>query len=112
MGFYHSGAHIVMERSKRVWSDTHKIWPGMDQMISDYDKLEKMLRDTRNILACIAWQQDDKTLTVPVAALQELPPGCELEVSYDRVHENYNFTVILAGGIPAGNQVGEDVGSA
>lgn len=94
-----------MERSKRVDVPSRRVWPGMDQMISDYDKLEKMLRDTRTILACIAWQQPDKVLSVPVSALQEMPAGCELEVSFDRVHDNYNFAVILADGIPAGNQL-------
>jgi hypothetical protein len=86
-----------MERSKRVWSDTHKrkVWPGMDQMIADFDALEKNLKDLRTVLAVIAYNQDDHLLTVPVNALQGLPKGSELEVSFDRELSQYNFKLIL-----------------
>ncbi len=81
--------------AKRIDAPSRKIWPGMDQMISDYEQLEKNLRDLRNVLAVIAYQQEDNILTVPVSALALLPAGCELEVSYDHAHENYNFRCIV-----------------
>lgn len=74
------------------------VWPGMDQMISDYNTLERNLRELRTILTCIALQQDDKKLEVPFSAIAEIPAGTELEVSIDRVHENYTFSVILPEG--------------
>jgi hypothetical protein len=85
-----------MERSERKLIDTpkRKFWPGMDQMISDYDTLERSLRDLRNVLAVIAWQQEDKTLSVPFTALEAMPAGVALEVSIDRVCGNYNFRAI------------------
>jgi hypothetical protein len=70
------------------------VWPHMKDMVSDYDKLQKSLTDLRNILAVIAYQQEDKTLTVPVSALEAMPKGCELEVSFDSVHGNYNFKCV------------------
>lgn len=79
----------------------------MEQMITDYESLEKSIRDMRNILAVIAYQQDDHILTVPVSALRALPAGCELEVSYDAAHENYNFKVILAVETPAATLVND-----
>lgn len=81
-------------RSVRIDVPSRKVWPGMTQMISDYEALEKSIRDMRNVLAVIAYQQDDHILTVPVSALRALPAGCELEVSYDAAHENYNFRCI------------------
>lgn len=77
----------------------------MEQMITDYESLEKSIRDMRNVLAVIAYQQDDHILTVPVSALRALPSGCELEVSYDAAHEQYNFKVILADEKPTDNAV-------
>jgi hypothetical protein len=73
----------------------------MDKMISDYDTLEKSLRDLRNILAVIAYQQEDKILTVPVSALEEMPKGCTLEVSFDSAHGNYNFKCVLPSDLTA-----------
>ena len=81
--------------SKRIEAPSRRVWPGMDQMISDYDTLEKSLRDLRNVLAVIAYQQEDKILTVPVSALEDLPKGCQLEVSFDAAHSNYNFKCII-----------------
>lgn len=83
-----------MDRTKKINVPSRKVWPGMDQMISDYTALEQSIRGMRNVLAVIAYQQDDHILTVPVSALRELPNGCELEVSYDSAHEQYNFKCI------------------
>jgi hypothetical protein len=104
-----------MDRSERkvIDSPKRKVWPGMDQMISDYDSLEKSLRDLRTVLAVIAWQQDDRTLSVPFVALVDLPAGVELEVSVDRTHGNYVFKAIppesLAGGDVGGVKPAGDV---
>jgi len=93
-----------MERSKRtVDVPSRKVWPGMDQMISDYESLEKSIRDMRNVLAVIAYQQEDHILSVPVSALQALPKGSELEVSFDKDFGQYNFRVIM----PNANQGSE-----
>jgi hypothetical protein len=70
----------------------------MERMISDYDTLEKNLRDLRTVLTCIALQQEDLTLSVPFTALEAIKPGTELEVSVDRVHGNFVFRAIIANG--------------
>jgi SAM-dependent MidA family methyltransferase len=67
----------------------------MERMISDYDTLERNLRDLRAVLTCIALQQDDLTLSVPFTALESVPKGTELEVSVDKVHGNFVFKAIL-----------------
>jgi SAM-dependent MidA family methyltransferase len=67
----------------------------MERMISDYDTLERHLRDMRTVLTCIALQQEDLTLSVPFTALEEVPKGTELEVSVDRLHKNFVFKAIL-----------------
>jgi hypothetical protein len=84
------------------------VWPGMDQMITDYNTLERNLRDMRTVIACICLQQDDKTFSVPFDELKKVPNDAELEVSVDRVHGNYVFTLVGADGIrldvPDGNK--------
>jgi len=67
----------------------------MERMISDYDTLEKNLRDLRTVLTCIALQQEDLTLSVPFIALEAIKKGTELEVSVDRLHGNFVFKAIL-----------------
>jgi hypothetical protein len=89
--------------ARRIDVPSRKVWPGMEQMISDYESLEKSIRDMRNVLAVIAYQQEDHILSVPVSALQALPAGCELEVSFDRAHDNYNFKCIVPQ--PKGDEV-------
>lgn len=81
--------------NKTIDVPSRKVWPGMDQMISDYATLEKTLKDLRNVLAVIAYQQEDKILTVPVTALEAMPKGCQLEVSFDSAHGNYNFKCVV-----------------
>lgn len=100
-----------MERSKRIEAPSRRVWPGMDKMISDYDTLERNLRDLRNILAVIAYQQEDHILTIPVSYLEELPPGCELEASFDRAHEQYNFKCILPKGETSDDTKTDEAGS-
>lgn len=73
------------------------VWPGMDQMISDYNTLERDLRDLKTVFCCIAYQQDDKILHVPATALAEMPKGIELSITFDRTHDNYVFKCILPG---------------
>jgi hypothetical protein len=73
-----------------------KRWTDMDKMVSDFDALERNLRDLRTILTLICLQQDDKTLNVPLSALLALPAGTQLEVSVDRIHGNYVFKAIPA----------------
>jgi hypothetical protein len=72
-------------------------WTPVEKMVSDYDALERNLRELRNILAVICMQQDDKTLQVPFEALRNLPPGAELEVSVDNLNQCFDFKVILPG---------------
>lgn len=96
-----------MDRTKKINVPSRKVWPGMDQMISDYTALEQSIRGMRNVLAVIAYQQDDHILTVPVSALRELPKGCELEVSFDRVHDCYHFIVMHPEGIVAGERASD-----
>ena len=78
-----------VEAPKQRWSD-------MDKMISDYDTLERNLKDLRTVLACICHQQPDLALTVPFDALKAVPHDAQLEVSVDRVHGNYEFKLVLA----------------
>lgn len=69
-------------------------WTDMEKMVSDYDTLERNLRDLRAVLSCICLQQDDRTLNVPFDSLSDMPKGIELEVSVDRVRGNFIFKVI------------------
>jgi hypothetical protein len=71
-------------------------WTDMEAMVTDYDTLERNLKDLRTVLACICHQQDDLRLTVPFDALKAVPKDAQLEVSVDRVHGNYEFKLILA----------------
>jgi hypothetical protein len=93
-----------MKKTTFAPGSTQQRWTDMNKMVADFTALERNLKDLRTILAVIAYNQDDHLLTVPAKALQELPKGSELEVSFDAGHGNYNFAVILAEGIPAGNQ--------
>lgn len=69
-------------------------WTDMEKMVSDFDTLERNLRDLRTVLSCIAYQQADHVLSVPFDALKAVPAGSELEVSVDRVHGNFVFRYI------------------
>ncbi len=81
--------------ARRIGVPSRKVFPGMTQMISDYEALEKSLSDLRNVLAVVAYNQEDRTLTVPVSYIRDLPPGCELQVTYDKVLEQYHFECVL-----------------
>jgi hypothetical protein len=80
----------------------------MERMISDYDTLERNLKDLRTVLTCIALQQEDLTLSVPFTALEAIKPGTELEVSVDRVHGNFVFKAILPPEAPGGSPSNND----
>ena len=80
----------------------------MERMISDYDTLERHLRDMRIVLTCIALQQDDLTLSVPFTALESVPQGTELEVSVDKVHGNFVFRAILSPATEASSPANND----
>lgn len=71
------------------------VFPPFKQVIEDMDKISRDLHDIKTVIACICWQQDDKTLQVPFDALAAMPKGIELEISVDRVHGNYVFACIL-----------------
>jgi hypothetical protein len=71
------------------------VFPSMKEVVDDITKIERDLRDVRTVLCLIAYQQDDKTLHVPFAALEAMPKGLELEISVDRVHGNYEFKCVL-----------------
>lgn len=71
------------------------VWPAMKNVVDDMEKISRDLRDVKNVLCCIAFQQEDLTLQVPFAALAEMPKGIELEIAVDRVHGNYTFKCIL-----------------
>ncbi len=64
-------------------------------MLRDFNALEKQLSDIKDVLCCIAFQQDDLTLTVPVAALAAMPRGVMMDISYDQIHQNYVFKALL-----------------
>lgn len=74
------------------------VWPQMKHVVEDMDKIARDLQSIKDILACIAFQQDDKTLQVPFDALAAMPKGIELEIAVDRVHGNYTFKCILPDG--------------
>jgi hypothetical protein len=77
------------------------VWPSFKDTIEDMDKIARDLNDVKTVLCCIAYQQEDKTLSVPFDALAAMPKGIELEISADRVHGNYIFRCILPGAVPA-----------
>jgi hypothetical protein len=81
-------------------------WNDMAAMVSDYDTLERNLKDLRTVLACICHQQEDLRLTVPFDALKAVPHDAQLEVTVDRVHGNYEFKLILADAPAAGEGAG------
>ena len=61
------------------------------EMLAPYQELENKLAELRLILTVIAHQQDDKQLTVPVAAITGIPPNTELVISFDRAQDAYVF---------------------
>lgn len=67
----------------------------MGQVVEDFDKIARDLKDIKTVLCCVAYQQDDKTLQVPFSALAEMPKGIEMEITVDRLHGNYQFRCIL-----------------
>lgn len=71
------------------------VWPNVKQVAEDFEKISRDLHDVKTVLCCIAFQQDDKMLTVPFTALADMPKGIELEIGVDRVHGNYVFKCIL-----------------
>lgn len=89
-----------------------KVWPGMNQMISDYNSLEQNLRDLRTVLACICMQQDDKTFSVPFSELRKVPSDIQLEVSVDNVHWNYVFKLFDKNGNQLGLHIFADAPAA
>jgi hypothetical protein len=60
-------------------------------MISDYNSLERNLRDLRSILACIAWQQEDKVLEISVEDLEAMPKDVILDISFNNIRGCYTF---------------------
>jgi hypothetical protein len=82
------------------------VFAPMKQVVEDMDKIARDLQDVKTILACIAYQQDDKCLLVPFDALRALPKGIELEISVDRIHNNYVFKCLLpvGGSVPSGTE--------
>jgi hypothetical protein len=95
-----------MKKTTFPTGSTQQRWTDMNKMVSDFNTLEKNLRDLRTVLAAIAWQQDDKTLTVPVSALQTMPPGVELAVTFDRALDQYVFIASLPDTAPAAEGTG------
>lgn len=96
-----------MKKTTFAPGSTQQRWTDMNKMVDDFTALEKNLRDVRTVLSAIAWQQDDKTLTVPVSALQAMPKDIELEVSFDRAHDCYHFAVIHTDGIYPGDRASD-----
>ena len=75
-------------------------------MIADFNKLEKQLMDLKAVLACIAWQQEDRTLHVPVSALIEMGKDVQLEISFDRQLDQYAFRASIPDAAPIGEGAG------
>jgi hypothetical protein len=78
------------------------VFPPMRQVVEDMDKIARDLQSVKDILACIAWQQDDHVLQVPFDALAKMPKGLKLEIAVDRVKLNYVFTAIDPAPTPVG----------
>lgn len=74
---------------------TKTVFPPMKAVIDDFDKIARDLNDVKTVICCIAFQQDDRTLSIPFASLAAMPKGIELEISADRVHGNYVFRAII-----------------
>lgn len=94
------------------------VFPPMRQVIEDMDKIARDLNSIKTVLCCIAYQQDDKSLTVPFSALAEMPAGIEMDITVDRKHGNYVFRCILpdaaagteGAGLPADDEVAGSLG--
>jgi hypothetical protein len=74
------------------------VFPDMAGMVDDFARIDRDLRDLKTIFTVICMEQDDLTLQVPLSALMELPKGIELEIGFDRTHNNYTFKAILPQG--------------
>lgn len=88
---------LIQNQSARLANkrSTKTVFPPMKAVIDDFDKIARDLNDVKTVLCCIAFQQDDKTLSVPFSALAEMPKGIELEITADRTYGNYVFKCIL-----------------
>jgi len=60
------------------------VFPHFKHVVEDMDKIAVTSGHQETVIACICWQQADKTLQVPFSALAEMPQGMELEISVDR----------------------------
>ena len=81
--------------------DRKTVFPPMKQVVDDMDKIARDLQSSKDVIACICWQQEDRTLSIPFTALAALPKGLELEISVDRTHGNYVFKAIAPPAIDA-----------
>lgn len=90
---------LILNQAERLGKkqSTKTVFPPMKQVIDDFDKIARDLNDVKTVICCIAFQQDDRTLSVPFSSLAAMPKGIELEISADRVHGNYVFKAILPG---------------
>lgn len=88
---------LIANQAERLGKrqNTKTVFPPMKAIIDDFDKIARDLNDVKTVLCCIAFQQDDKTLSVPFSALAEMPKGIELEITADRTYGNYVFKCIL-----------------
>lgn len=88
---------LILNQAERLGKkqSTKTVFPPMKQVIDDFDKIARDLNDIKTVICCVAYQQDDHTLSIPFDALAAMPKGIEMEISVDRVHGNYVFKAIL-----------------
>jgi hypothetical protein len=72
-----------MERSDRG--------PSLKEIMLENGSLRKALQDTTSMLALICYMQEDKSLTVSVKELAELPAGSYVDVSFDKTLQAYTL---------------------
>lgn len=90
---------LIANQAERLGKrqNTKTVFPPMKAIIDDFDKIARDLNDVKTVICCIAFQQDDRTLSIPFTSLAAMPKGIELEISADHVHGNYIFKAILPG---------------
>lgn len=87
---------LIQNQAERLdkRQNTKTVFPPLKVVIDDFEKISRDLHDIKTVICCVAYQQDDHTLSIPFDALAAMPKGIELEISVDREHGNYVFKAI------------------
>lgn len=65
-----------------------------NELMAHIAGLELQIRDMMNILAAIAFIQEDKMFDVSIAQIMTLPKGASVDFSFNKKLDRYEFTYV------------------